>query len=286
MINWKEVAVKDRKNVYKEICKNKSLEEKTKLLKNIYEGLEGVCLVTGPSLLEFSQEKIEQFCKDKPVFAVKTATLKFSKVVDVCITNSYNTYQPHPKRKYLVLARQETPIQFNNWINQDLIEKNTFYNSFFYEPDILWGSDTTVGHSKSVCKTNKWKENSLENTPINRVLGPGIMYDMIVPILIHTGLSKVGFLGWDGSDLDKKGNIKHFYDVEKKYRPMMNCVTDDFDLNNLKADLQEHEQQIGTNAQARLYEYFVESGCQPEILTKNSSINSSFPRNDILYKVK
>ena len=77
MINWKEIAVKERKALYKEISKNKTLEEKTKLLKNIYEGLEGVCLVTGPSLLEFPQEKIEAFCKDKPVFSVKTATLKY-----------------------------------------------------------------------------------------------------------------------------------------------------------------------------------------------------------------
>lgn len=283
MIDWKKIPVKERKKVYKEKSQGKTLIEKTKMLKGIYEGLEGVCLSTGPSLLEFPKKEIEDFCEGKPVFTIKTATMKFSKIVDVGITNFYNTYQIHPKRKYIVLARQEMPLNYPNWINQDLIERQTYFNSFIYEPEVLWGSDVTAKHSMSVCKANRWEENSLDNNPTNRIIGPGIMNDMVVPILIHAGLSKVDFLGWDGSDLNSKGNIKHFYDVEKQYRPMMNRVTDRFDLNNLKSDLNEHEQEIGKKAQKDMLDYFLKNNCTPRILTKNSSVHSSFIRNEALY---
>lgn len=283
MIAWSQIPIKERKEEYKKISIGKSLEEKTELFKNIYKDLEGVCLSTGPSLLDFSKEKIIEFCQNKPVFTIKTATLKFANIADICITNTYNTFHFQEKRKYLVLARQEVPINQRNWINLDLIKKETYFENFFYHPDILWGSDISTRHSRSVCNANRWEENSLENNPINRIIGPGIMNDMVVPILIHSGLSKVSFLGWDGSELDSSGKIKHFYDIEKKYRPIMNYVSDDFNMNNLKSDLNEHEQEIGKKALKDMHNYFTKNNCKPEILTKNSSIDTCFFRNDILY---
>ena len=41
-----------------------SREDKTKLLKNMYEGLECVCLTTGGSLSEFNKEKMKK-CTEK-----------------------------------------------------------------------------------------------------------------------------------------------------------------------------------------------------------------------------
>ena len=109
------------------------------------------------------------------------------------------------------------------------------------------------------------------------------MNDMVAPILVHTGVSKVSFLGWDGAKLDNNGNIKHFYDVEKIYSPEMNFVTDDFDMKNLKSDLPEHEQQIAQRSEIDLTNYLKSNNIEIEILTKNSNINSCVGRNFALY---
>tara|TARA_B100000700_G_C15046456_1_gene858198 strand:+ start:1729 stop:2589 length:861 start_codon:yes stop_codon:yes gene_type:complete len=286
MIDWSKIPVKERKLKYKEISKGKSLPLKTLMFKNIYRGQECVLLNCGPSLSEFPIEKIREFCADKPVFSVKSATLKFQDIADICITNFYGTFQfPSPDdRNYLVFARQETPLGYANWVNPDLVEESTFGESFDNEPDILWGSDISVRHSKSVVMTQRWEENSLDKSPYNRMLGPGIMNDMIVPILVHTGVNKVSILGWDGANIDEKGYIKHFYDLEPQYMPNLNYVSEKFDVNNLKSDMEQCEQQIGKLGELQILEYFKQKNMTIEILTKNSSVHTQIPRNNILYR--
>jgi len=284
MNKWLTVPIKERKVVFRKLAKNRTREQKTKLFKNMFYGAESVCFLTGVSLNEFTTSKVEKFCENKVVFAVKTAAQKFDNVVDICITNSYNTFHFPEDRNYLVFARQDMPINQPNWVNLELIKNSTHSLTFKNNPDILWGSDVSAGHSRSVCNANRWEENSFDNNPDNRIIGPGIMNDMVVPILVHTGVSKVSFLGWDGSRLDNNGNIKHFYDIEKKYSPEMNFVTDDFDMKNLKSDLPEHEQEIGQRSEIHLTNYLKSNNIDIEILTKNSNINSQINRNFIFYE--
>tara|TARA_R100001129_G_C5315323_1_gene246236 strand:+ start:62 stop:919 length:858 start_codon:yes stop_codon:yes gene_type:complete len=284
MNKWLTVPLKERRFFFKKLANKRTRQQKTKLFKNMFQGSEAVCFLTGVSLNEFPVDKIQKFCENKVVFAVKTAALKFPNIVDICITNSYNTFHFPKEKNYLVFARQDMPINYKNWVNADLIKKNTYALNFVNEPDILWGSDVSAGHSKSVCNANRWNENSFDNNPDNRIIGPGIMNDMVAPILVHTGVTKVSFLGWDGSRLDQNGNIKHFYDIEESYKPTMNYVTDDFDMNNLKADLPEHEQEIGQRSEIHLTKYLEYNNIDIEILTKNSNINSYVNRNFVLYE--
>jgi len=261
----------------------KSLLLKTAMLKDIYKGLECVVLNCGTSVSEFPKEKIEEFCQNKPVFTVKTSTLKFKDITDVCITNFYATFQFPKERDYIVLARQEMPLGYKNWVNPDLIEKGTFNESFDNEPDVLWGSDVTARHSNSVVVSNRWHENSLDNSPYNRILGPGIMNDMIIPILVHSGVKKISILGWDGAKIEKDGSINHFYDSEPEFKPTLNYISENFNVNNLKSDMDECEQQIGQKGEQGILKYLAEKEIEIEILTKNSLITEKISRNYVLY---
>ena len=284
MIKWSDIAVKERKKVYKKISNGKSLPLKTLMFKNIYKDLDCVLISCGNSTSEFSKEKIVEFCKEKPVFTVKTATLKFAEISDICITNFYATFQFPEEREYLVFSRQEMPLGYKNWVNSDLIERDTFCESFDNEPEILWGSDVTVKHSRSVINTNRWEQNSLDNCPLNRSLGPGIMNDMVVPILVHCGVKKISILGWDGAKIQDDGTIRHFYDLEPAYKPTMNCASSKFDLNNLKADTNECEQQIACRGEEQILNYLSKKNIEIEILTKNSRITDKIKRNYTLYE--
>lgn len=284
MNKWLTIPIKERKLMFKKLGKNRTRQQKTKLFKNMFQGSESVCFLTGVSLNEFPADKIEKFCENKAVFAVKTAAQKFPNIVDICITNSYNTFHFPENRNYLVFARQDMPINQPNWVNLDLIKRETYSLKFKNSPDILWGSDISCGHSRSVCKANRWHENSLDNNPDNRILGPGIMFDTVAAVMAHTGVKLISFLGWDGSRLNEEGKIKHFYDIETDYKPTMNYVSDDFDMKNLKADLTEHEQEIGQKSEIDLTNYLKSNNINIEILSKMSNINSYVDRNFVLYK--
>ena len=283
MIKWKEIPVKDRKKVFIEKSKGKSLLVKNLMLKNIFKDLECICVSAGQSTSEFKIEKIIEFASDKPFFAVKTAALKFDKYIDVCITNFYATFNFPSIRDYIVLARQEMPYGKKNWINSDLIDMDTYSETFENEPDILWGSDVTARHSNSVINKNRWEENTIDNNPYNRIIGPGIMNDMIIPILVHCGVKKINMLGWDGAKIESDGSIKHFYDIETEYKPTLNYVSKKFNLNNLKSDTSECEQEIAKKGEDRVFDYLSSKKIELQIMTKNSLVTKNFKRNLALY---
>jgi len=178
---------------------------------------------------------------------------------------------------------QEAPLGYDNWINQNLIDPKTYSTKFKNEPDVLWGSDTTARHSMSVVNADRWEENSFINNPYNRIIGPGIMNDMVVPLLVHFGVKKVSILGWDGATIQENGSIRHFYDIEKDYTPTLNYVSDRFDLNNLKSDTTECEQQIAAKGEESVFDYLSSKEIEIEILTKNSLITNKINRNYVLY---
>ncbi len=287
MVNWSEIPLKERKSKYREISKDKSLLVKTAMLSGIFKNHEAVLISCGPSASEFNYETIKNYCKDKALFTVKTATQKYKDITDVHVSNFYATFQFPADRKYMALTRQEMPIGYANWINTDMIELETHCLQFDNEPDVMWGSDVTARHSNSVCMANRWEENTFKNNPYNRIIGPGIMNDMIVPLLVHTRVKKVSILGWDGAQIRENGSIEHFYDSEPEYTPTINYVsphTNKFNLYDLKSDTNECERDIGQSAEDRIVQYLAENNIEMEILTKNSTITDKIKRNYVLYK--
>jgi len=284
-VNWSDIDVKERKKVFRQIAaeKNMSREDKTKLLKNMYEGLECVCLTTGGSLSEFTKEKIEEMYGEIPVFSVKMAAIKYAKITDICVTNFYNTFDFEGVLPFLFLARNEAPIDHPNQVNLNLINPKTHVTEFKGEVDILWGCDNRCLHSNSVCNANRWEENTLDKQPTNRILGPGILNDMAIPVMMHTGVSKIKIIGWDGSVLDEKGSVEHFYDIEEQFRPVANCMRRNLDLSTIKADLKEDEQQVVRKAELDIKNFLNNNGIEIEILTKLSHVDKAIKRNLELY---
>tara|TARA_R100000734_G_C3318006_1_gene111691 strand:+ start:1450 stop:2295 length:846 start_codon:yes stop_codon:yes gene_type:complete len=281
MINWDEIPIKERKNVLRKLNKGKSREQKTDLLYNAYKGLECVCLTTGPSLLDYPEEEINKFCEGRVVVSIKTASLKFKNVTDICVTNYYNSYKFSNNEPFLILARQETPIWHNNWVNKNLVTEESYSNFFPFQPDILWGCDNTVGHSKSVCYANRWEDNELTKQKTNRILGPGVLNDLAIPVMVHLGVKKVYFLGWHGSRLNNQGKLDYAYKIENKHKPNLNAIKESLDCRILKSDTSKDECSLITESELDILEYFNKKQIEVSILSKNSEIDKKFKREQI-----
>lgn len=281
MFNWDSIELKERKYAYKQLSMNKTIEEKTDLLRNMFSGKECVCLATGPSLLDYSKQAIDEFCKDKVVVSVKTAAVRHLDVTDICVTNFYNSYKFSNDEPFLILARQEVPLGNKNFVNRMLVEHSSFMTKLPFKPDILWGCNNLVAHSKSVCYANRWNENELTKQKVNRILGPGILNDMAIPVMVHLGVKKIYFLGWDGSQVDNRGRVKHFYKIDRTIQPNINVIREDLDCRILKADTAKHEQEIVTNSEIDIYRYLSSKRISPFILSTQSHVDKVFKRQKI-----
>ena len=83
--------------------------------------------------------------------------------------------------------------------------------------------------------------------------------------------------------MDEKGAAKHFYDIETEYKPTLNYVSNKFDLNNLKSDTSECEQQIAKRGEEAVLRYLNSKGIEINIMSKQSLITDKIKRNYILY---
>ena len=212
------------------------------------------------------------------------AAIKYAKITDICVTNFYNTFDFEGVLPFLFLARNEAPIGYVNQVNLNLINPKTHITKFKGKVDILWGCDNRCLHSNSVCNANRWEENTLDKQPTDRILGPGILNDMAIPVMMHTGVSKIKIIGWDGSVLDEKGSVEHFYDIEEQFRPVANCMRRNLDLSTIKADLKEDEQQVVRKAELDIKNFLNNNGIEIEILTKLSHVDKAIKRNFELYE--
>lgn len=283
--DWGDYPVKERASIAKKLLKdNVRHKVVANILKDMYKGETVVCLATGASLLDFSPEALSHKIGHLPVFALKMAAVRHEDIVDVCVSNYYNTFDKEVP--YLFLARQEAPLGSSNLVNRSIVYPATFKQQFTVRPDVEWGSDNTCLHSQSVCNANRWAENSIENSPKNRILGPGCLNDMAIPVMVHMGVSRIMFMGWDGSDVKHNGTISHFYDVERQFEPTMNSIWPNFDLRNLKADTALDEQEIVRRASVDIKNYLEGEGISISILTKNSTVDEGIHRDFFLYEKK
>ena len=281
-INWSDYPVKERAGVAKAALKTaETYEESNDILKDMYKGESVVCIATGSSILDFTREQLSEMIGHIPVFALKTAAKRHCDIVDVCVSNYYNTFDEEVP--YLFLARQEAPHTGGNIVNANIVYPGTYKAVFENFPDLQWGSDTSGLHALSVCNANRWEENSIENSPFDRILGPGCLNDMAIPVMVHMGVRHIRFIGWDGSDVKQNGTINHFYDVEKEFEPTMNSISRSFDLRNLKADLAIDEQEIVRNASSDIKSYLLNNGVSMSIASKNSTVDENIERDYTFY---
>lgn len=284
-VNWEDYPVKDRAGVAKKLLRMvKRYKDVNRVLKDMYKGQTAVCIATGSSVLDFTPEELSAKIGHLPVFALKMAAKRHEDIVDVCVSNYYNTFDEEVP--YLFLARQEAPYTQDNPVQKQILYPATFKQHFDNPPDVQWGSDTSRGHSGSVCYANRWEENSIENSPNDRILGPGCLNDMAIPVMVHMGVSHIQFMGWDGSDVKHNGTINHFYDVEREFEPTMNGISRGFDLRNLKADTPLDEQEIVRRATLDMQTYLSDNGVGMTILTKNSTVDENINRDFHLYSKK
>ena len=190
------------------------IPDRLKILENSYEGETCYIVSAGPSLKKYTQKELKDKLKDKLVISIKQSFNILKEIVDFHVLN-FTNFQPYDYSNTNNIVVWEVFEQFH----PEMILKNNLKCELMLpvignrEPDIVKRINESQAGQIS------FDDFTLDKT-LNRMYGPGIMYETVVHLALYLGVKKIVTLGWDIGDVSKfKGNnLKedvwqdHFYE--------------------------------------------------------------------------
>ncbi|SEP92709.1 hypothetical protein SAMN04488038_102236 [Solimonas aquatica] len=173
----------------------KSIKEKLDGLQGAYEGQTVFILACGPSLSEYSPEKLSELMKDQCVMVIKQALDFVNGVSDFLLLNSWNF------RRYDFTG--ERPVVIKEHGPKD--------------PPVFLGSDielevpTPSDLQDQLALSKRFDDYTFEKSPL-RPWGPGVLYEIGFYLAYHMRVKKIVTLGWDVG-VKNSPQMPHFYDT-------------------------------------------------------------------------
>ena len=232
------------------------MKNKMKLenLKNKYKDKDCIILTCGPSLNEYSKEKIRDFCKDKIVICVKEAVIEFEDICDYFVFNRWRVRNYNIKNKKITVICQTTPN------HPSCPGKN--------KTDIIIPHDTDF-KKKCLLKNHDFELNNF-NKKANRTWGPGILLETVLYLALFMGIKNCYTIGWDLTDPKNIGTIEHYFDKnnDQKYENSMRTLN-----MNYKNEMKLYHENIFF-----AYEYFKKNNMNIIICGHKSFIDNRIER--------
>ena len=170
---------------------------RVKHLKDSSKGKTAYVLASGPSFGFYSKKFLNEFLKDKLVISIKQTYNTVPDHVDFhllnfCNLNSYNYSNPSTITGWTV---------WDNMQPHQIIQSGARCD---YILDTYKLGDGTANLDNSIAIQREFDRLSLD-TSFSRPWGPGMMYELAIPLAMFLGCSKVVTIGWDlfGSAIEK-----------------------------------------------------------------------------------
>lgn len=232
---------------------NYSLEK----FKEINLDKEVVIFTCGPSLDKFDKQKMLNFCKDKIIFTVKQAFHKYREISNYHFFND-NNFLPYDTEAIKIASSGNL-----EWAKKYIWKEQKNIDLFFRIVNATGNVD------ESISGTLDFKKMLLSSQK-ERVWGPGIMYETVLPFALYTGTKKIYVNGWDYTTT-KEGILKHYYDEKKAEKILINN-------GNKIGGMANKEKEVFLRSTEKLYEFLQELGVELKIISNCSELSKKFER--------
>lgn len=249
-----------------ELKKSNSVQEFFDKIHNIREKEELVIMGTGTTLSKYTDEEIYNILKDKDVFSIKQAYLKFPERTDVHFFNCCNLpidgyfygYKYPDKDKPLVLASSPFHLGGGRW------SKGQHMDMFFKIPTVNQNhlNDENVNF---LCKKGNI-DDYLFSRNLSRPSGPGIFFEVAMYYAFHLGYKKIYTIGWDYSY--NKQNYGHFYSPDNKKAKNV----------RIPAMIPQSEIEYVLKFTDKLYDWLEQNGIELNVIGDISAVSPKFKR--------
>ena len=220
-------------------------------LKDKHKNSECVVLTCGPSLNEYSREKVRDFCKGKIVICVKEAVIEFADICDYHIVNGTRM------RSYNIPDTVTTIFQSNNR------EIKSNYDIIVYE-------HRNFCINNQLLRLKNFEAYNFDNN-LERPWGPGILYETVFYLCLYMGIKCVYPIGWDLIDTNSKINITHYFDDynDADYKSSQRWAKN----HNFKSEMKFVNDNI-----EYMYEHLKNKGMDLVVIGETSFVNDKIPR--------
>lgn len=202
-----------RKSYFRNLWSSKiSNELKFKLSKDLFSGKQAFIFAAGPSLSKVDMTKIKEKLGNSLVICIKQSVELVGNDCDSMMINfcNYTDYD---------WSKVECPVLWTTWNSSQpslLREKGAPADSIFRVEDNGNPDGDTLPHTTA----GKESWNNMLAFPDGIVpWGPGLMYELAIPMALHAGVTHIYLVGWDIGSLNKKSNEpflnQHFYDEKQ-----------------------------------------------------------------------
>lgn len=170
--------------------------------RNLARGRTALVVSCGPSMGRWREVHAGLAAEQPLVLCVKQAVDEVGPLCDIHVFNAYNV------QRYRYRGRRPLVVAGSGLDNAPLFEaSDQRYSVVGGGPNSDLVRDTLAG-------ALSFEAHELEQTGMaRRPWGPGIMYEMVFPLLVHLGVTRIVTVGWDVADSD--GRNSHFYDRAK-----------------------------------------------------------------------
>ena len=195
------------KELKEQISKLENPEDRVKILKDKYKGETAYIIASGPSLKNYSEEYLKDFFEDKLCLPIKQSYNVLKDVADFHLLNFCN-FAPYDWNSNNSIVTWAIFEQFHpQMISDNKLLAEVIIPIFRNSPHTGGG----VGPNKmiySLAEMEDWDSMKLDHPEygFNQPWGPGIMYEMAIPLALYLGCSKIVTVGWDIGDLSSFKN--------------------------------------------------------------------------------
>ena len=264
----------------KQIRQLEYVEDRMEVLKDTFKDETVYIIGAGPSLNTHPVDKIKDKLQNELVFCIKQSYHTFNEICDFQLINFTNLspYQINPNHiaAWCYFHPQHPQMIIQNGWKVDLLYP-------MYGDGNDWkerGYEDKLG--QSVFAEDRFEDFSFEKS-IERPWGPGITYELAIPLAIHLGVKKIVTIGWDIGTLslyddNLKDDIEglnqnkvwqdHSYDVDKTQ------MLDKFNMTK-------REVSLVANKFEGMYNWITSQGVEFNIISDRNPASDIIPRVEL-----
>ena len=199
---------KKTKDIIKEILKHDDISDRLELLKDTYKGETCYIVSAGPSLKNIETDELRDKLKDKLVISIKQSFNLLKGIADFHVLN-FTNFEP-----YDYSDSEDTMVVwevFEQYHPQMILDNNLKCELML--PCVgNHESDLVKRINESQAGTESFDDWTLDKT-MNRMYGPGIMYEVVIHLALYLGVKEIITLGWDIGDVSKFSKDDLYEDV-------------------------------------------------------------------------